>query len=484
MRITPWRFAIGAVGAVMIAMPARAQAPVPFAWSGFYVGVQGGYGFGQADHYFLAAADNGLFAPKTGGGFVQSLDGGTFGGHLGFNQQVGNLLVGLEGSFSWNLANGSTRNPFAPGVPSPVSYETDLEWLATLTPRLGLVAGPWLFYGKGGLVVGQARSTLVSTALGATKVFEEANGYLGWTAGIGVEYALGGNWIVGIEYNFHQLGAQPYGGSGVPRNAGGLGFVEYGLDLQFSTALARLSYRLGTAPTGAAPAGAAGRSAYDWTGFYVGVHAGYGWGEADHLFVPFGNSGSFAPTPGGGSFSQDHEGGLLGGHGGFNYQRDRLVIGLEGTFTLNRFGARSFDPMGRVAVGFERLIYDSSMDGFATMTPRIGFAADSWLIFAKGGVAAGRIGSTLINTTELSDPLVFQEQSWHVGWTLGGGVEYAFAPNWSLGVEYNYYDLGSERYGNYGKQRGRPVVNVDYAVDVRFSAAMARLSYRFGAPPP
>jgi outer membrane immunogenic protein len=454
-------------------------------WSGLYGGTHGGYGFGDADYAFLGVPNaTARFAPVTvGGRFGQSVDGGALGGHFGFNHQFGNLLVGLESGFTWSALKGSSTDPFAPAITPTVTYDTELEWIATLTPRLGVVAGRWLIYGKGGVAAARARSTLVSTTPGPAKVFEEANGYLGWTAGIGAEYALSPNWIVGLEYNFTDLGSQPFGGSAVPRNAGAGGGVEYAMGLQFSTVLARLSYRLGPAATDGFAAAAATASTSMWTGFYAGVHGGYGFGRADYHFVPFGNGGSFAPPLIGGRFGQTLDSGLLGGQFGFNYQRDRLVVGLEGSVTLNDSLARTSDPFGRFPVAPDELLYGTRLGTLATITPRLGVVIDRWLIFAKGGVAAGRVQSKLSNGSDAGPPLIFQEQSWHIGWTAGAGVEFALSPHWSVGIEYDYFDLGSERYGNYARVTV-PLTAVDYTVDLRFSAVMARLSYRFGAPPP
>jgi outer membrane immunogenic protein len=476
-------------GARAADLPTKAEktfAPV-WDWTGLYGGIHGGYGWGDADYSFLPMAGlTGFFAPVPGGGrFGQRLDGGMAGGHFGYNQQIGRSLIGLEASFSGSLLNGNSINPFAPAVAPDASYDTDLKWIATLTPRIGFASGNWLTFVKGGLAAGEVRSELTSTALAPARVFQETNRYVGWTVGAGIEYALTNNWIVGAEYNYYDLGSEPYGGRADPRSVVPIGPVQYSTDLRFSTALARLSYKLdGSAPGMASnamyPAGE--MAANGWTGFYAGIHGGYGWGDAGYLFVPFGNAGSFAPTPEGGAFGQSLSNGLAGGHLGFNYQIGRMLTGLEGTLAWTGFSTFTLNAFPGLATGVGGRTYATKMDLLTTITPRLGYTIDNWLIYGKAGLAAGRVESILTVAVEPGPPSILQERTWQVGWTAGLGVEYAITKNWTLGAEYNYYDLGSERYGGRAATNGVPILNVDYRVDVSFSSVLARLSYKFGEP--
>ena len=76
------------------------------------------------------------------------------------------------------------------------------------------------------------------------------------------------------------------------------------------------------------------------------------------------------------------------------------------------------------------------------------------------------------------DTFTFSEKNDHVGWTLGGGLEYAWG-NWLVGVEYNYYDLGDQKYGG----DARPDGWLSYENELSFSSVLARVSYKFDPTP-
>jgi outer membrane immunogenic protein len=84
-------------------------------------------------------------------------------------------------------------------------------------------------------------------------------------------------------------------------------------------------------------------------------------------------------------------------------------------------------------------------DFLASATARLGYVyADSWLFYARGGAAwtHEKIDDAFINPVgRAADPAASRYRN---GWTVGGGVEWAFAPHWSANVEYNYYDFGSK----------------------------------------
>ena len=96
-------------------------------------------------------------------------------------------------------------------------------------------------------------------------------------------------------------------------------------------------------------------------------------------------------------------------------------------------------------------------------------------------MAVGRAESRVTSSSGGSN--IFQEKTEHVGWTAGAGIEHAFTPNWIFGVEYNYVDLGKEKYGGHMVSNGANVAGPEYFVDLKFSTVLARLSYKFGAAP-
>src|SRR5262245_27853863 len=163
-----------------------------------------------------------------------------------------------------------------------------------------------------------------------------------------------------------------------------------------------------------------GCCAYSWSGFYVGVHAGYAWGESDWTDLN-GNLGANVRY-------EDLKGGLGGGQLGFNWQSGPLVVGVEASLSASGIGQTG-------TVGIATLTTD--VDWIGTVVGRLGYAWDRSLIYVKGGYATAGIelrGDNGVDT--------FKSSERHNGWTVGTGVEFAVLKNLSLGLEYNYYDFG------------------------------------------
>ena len=116
----------------------------------------------------------------------------------------------------------------------------------------------------------------------------------------------------------------------------------------------------------------------------------------------------------------------------------------------------------------------NSLTAIGTLRARLGFAIDRTLIYATGGLAYGRVENTFADTTGVGD--YASNSSWKTGWTLGGGVEYAFTNNWTAKVEALYFDLGSQT-----------VTSADFDPYVKkFDntgwTVRAGINYKFGAP--
>jgi outer membrane immunogenic protein len=205
-------------------------------------------------------------------------------------------------------------------------------------------------------------------------------------------------------------------------------------------------------PAGALPV------AYDWTGFYIGGHVGYGW--ADKTWSdPF----SF------GTVSHNADGFLGGGQAGFNYQVGQFVFGAEGDFTWSGISggvSRTFGLAAPVTANF-----NTDVDWTATVTARAGIAFDRWLVYAKGGAAFAKDRYS----TNFYTPGTIELSDTRVGWTAGAGVEYAFAPNWSAKLEYNYMDFGTRAVSF------TPGTSTD--IDQQIHAVKFGINYKFGAGP-
>jgi outer membrane immunogenic protein len=151
---------------------------------------------------------------------------------------------------------------------------------------------------------------------------------------------------------------------------------------------------------------------FDWTGFYVGVNAGYGWGTSRYDFGT--ELDRFKVN-----------GGLVGGTVGYNYQIGSMVLGIEGDMDWQ-------DVKGDGAcVGG---ICQTKSRWLATARGRVGYAIDRLMPYVTGGVAFADLQTTVPGAALQSDT--------RTGWTVGGGAEYAFAPNWTLKAEYLFVDLG------------------------------------------
>jgi outer membrane immunogenic protein len=225
---------------------------------------------------------------------------------------------------------------------------------------------------------------------------------------------------------------------------------------------------------------------YDWTGFYVGGNIGWGWSHSVSTELPPG-TGAF---PTGTVFSARNSNGFLGGvQAGFNYQTPyHLVVGLEGDFDWTDISGTETTistVTGRFA-GFSSTTTGRLKD-FALFTGRLGYAADNWLLYVKGGGALAEASSSGVGF--LANGTLFDttfSSSQRFGWVIGAGVEWGFAPGWSAKIEYNHIEFDfSEPIGigsveTSGVLRSSFVSNRD-----SFDVVKGGINYRFnwgGAP--
>jgi len=197
---------------------------------------------------------------------------------------------------------------------------------------------------------------------------------------------------------------------------------------------------------------------YDWTGFYVGGHFGYG----DASFGPGTN-----PVPLQGVFLRHSPIGLIGGfQAGYNRQfSNRVVLGVEA------------DASFPSPIDVPRLApapFNTSIDYVGTLRGRIGYAFGPWMPYLTGGFAWGH---THVLVNDDAGGLLATVKGYQTGWTAGAGVEFAVSGNWSAKVEYDYIDLSRRTYDLGGF--GLPGVNVD----PRIHLAKLGLNYRLGDTP-
>src|SRR5262249_55334662 len=167
-----------------------------------------------------------------------------------------------------------------------------------------------------------------------------------------------------------------------------------------------------------------------WAGFYLGGQIGYG---GDHVRGRnLGASSFFSPLN-----AVTHAGGggvIGGGQVGYNVQFNRLVFGVEGSFSGTGFD-RSFASPYFPATD----VWSSKLTWLGTVTGRVGYAFDNWLPYIKGGFAAGNVETTIQNNAL---GVMSQGSAVHHGWTLGAGVDFKVTRQVTLGLEFMHTDLG------------------------------------------
>ncbi|WP_051379163.1 carbohydrate porin [Bradyrhizobium murdochi] len=200
------------------------------------------------------------------------------------------------------------------------------------------------------------------------------------------------------------------------------------------------------------------RTLYNWTGFYVGGHVGYG----DASFGPGTN-----PLPEQGVFFPHSATGLIGGYQlGYNRQfANRVVLGIEADATFTS----PLDVPALTATPFH-----TTIDYVGTIRGRVGYAFDRIMPYVTGGFAWGH---THINVNDIDGNALFPVGRYHAGWTAGLGVEFALSGNWSAKAEYEYVGLSRQAYDL--SEFGLPNVNVD----PRIHLLKFGLNYHFGDTP-
>ena len=202
-----------------------------------------------------------------------------------------------------------------------------------------------------------------------------------------------------------------------------------------------------------------------WTGFYIGAHVGGFWSD-----VQIHDRNNWLGNGPGWGWTNDNDGVFGGGTVGYNYQVSNwgigsgsVVIGFEADF-----GAAGLNRTWQVAPAFE-----AKEDGnfYADVTGRLGYAVGPALFYAKGGWAF------------LDADVTFRTPVWSVnhngldGWTVGGGIEYAWTPNWSVKGEYLHFD--------FSKITADGVFGVNtwgFDHDLFVNSVKVGLNYHFNAP--
>ena len=245
-------------GASAADMPLKAPPPPPapvYSWTGFYAGVNAGYGWGSSDAHPAGTNTSPCIPFPFGfcgtpiqpiivsGGVASALAippvlspnarGGLLGGTIGYNQQFGRWVAGLEADLAWTRIVGSDTRGGGAGWVAPLSFNStatasnQLRDFGTLRARLGFTpVAPLLIYATGGLAYGRVSSNvqvgeaivptgnciaLFGTCNGTPAIGGSSSTRTGWTVGGGAEYLFAGQWSLKAEYLYYDLGSTSYG---------------------------------------------------------------------------------------------------------------------------------------------------------------------------------------------------------------------------------------------------------------------------------
>jgi outer membrane immunogenic protein len=222
--------------------------------------------------------------------------------------------------------------------------------------------------------------------------------------------------------------------------------------------------------------------AFDWSGLHIGVSGGYAFDGHDAGYSYNGDvsPAEIAVLPSAASLSSN--GGLVGGSIGYDTQVNGVVVGLEADISWTNFGDNAvFVFPGDSTLGDPPITFTTSyqMDWFSTVRGRIGLPFGRLLIYGTGGLAFADV--SMNTTVAVGDPpmgaLTGAKEETKVGWTLGGGTEYAVTDHVTIKAEALYFDLGSISLNASAPEFAKVTIDVDQ--QVAGTIARAGIAYKF-----
>jgi outer membrane immunogenic protein len=202
---------------------------------------------------------------------------------------------------------------------------------------------------------------------------------------------------------------------------------------------------------------------YDWTGFYIGANGG--WAQSHNCLDFLTVTGAIVRDA-----CSDNSGGVAGLQLGYRWQAASWVFGLEAQgdwADISRTRVSLLDPA---------LSTTAKIDGIGLFTGQIGYAWNAALLYVKGGAA---VTSNSLSVFDNNFGIaVFSASSTRWGGTVGVGWEYGFAPNWSLGIEYDHLFMGDANNSFTARTNVATFLNNRVSQDV--DMVTFRVNYRFG----
>ncbi|MET4041207.1 outer membrane protein [Bradyrhizobium sp. RT6a] len=232
-------------------------------WTGFYVGGNVGGQWGSADPTTSTIwTPTGYFDPSsvpainTVGAQRVNSSSVTGGFTAGYNWQVNHAVLGLEGDINYfgfkGGASGSALYPCCAPTGFTVSSSVSADWLATIRGRIGFLAAPtWLLYATGGAAIAEVKGNFIftDTFSAASESAAIRDTRLGWTAGVGTEYAFGGGWSLKAEYLYVDLGRASATSTNLTSFAGGTAnpsnVYTHSVDLKSNIVRVGVNYKFG-----------------------------------------------------------------------------------------------------------------------------------------------------------------------------------------------------------------------------------------------
>ncbi len=409
-----------ALGADLSTKAPLYKAPIaaPYSWTGWFIGANAGYGVGQSQGNYTSGA-----APSTTETFNAMPGGGFGGGQLGYNYQIGSVVLGAETDIQGaDISDTRTCLGNCFGGSSAL-IDQKLKWFGTTRARLGWATGPVLTYVTAGAAYGETETGVTSTIAGVTNPIVTSTTRTGWTWGTGVEAALGGNWTAKAEYLYIDLGSSSVS------NAAPATFSTKNQEQLFRGGI---NYRFGPDQTaGIGPT-------FNWAGLFVGGTIGYGIARNDSTLTVAGTAAE--------AFELSPRGFDGGGIVGYNWQFGRWVVGVEADIQ-DSIGSGYLTCVASCNAALATSI-DQTLSWFGTARARVGYAVGPALFYATGGGAYGQVKDSITQTSgAAASGLSFTHGK--SGYAVGGGIENRLdilgllGPNWTTRTEYLYVDLGS-----------------------------------------